>query len=337
MEYIPYTYLIGWSALNKWYYGVEYARKTKIANPTNLWTSYFTSSKLVSYYRAVYGEPDVIQVRTLFNVGSDLERMERAATWEKKVLSRIKLVDPKWLNGRIGGNICPALISKVAMLRYGVTNVFAADEVKEKIKKTNIKKYGVEHPSLSKELLEKKQQNNISKYGVSSNLLFPETQIKARLKLGSAETINKRKQTILNKYKVEYISQAKIVKEKVQNTHRKKAARDIVKLIKEYQRVFNVVLTSGWYQLSDEILNQTLATLQAIHGIYTHKELLLIKVPKKYSSSIKRLQEREIVKEIKKYKDKYGRKLVLGRSWDRKNEEVLQSILQSLINQYGPI
>lgn len=25
----PYTYLIGWSKLNKWYYGVRYSKKCK--------------------------------------------------------------------------------------------------------------------------------------------------------------------------------------------------------------------------------------------------------------------------------------------------------------------
>lgn len=43
--YIPYTYLIGWSKLNWWYYGAEFAKIKKIANPSNLWTTYFTSSK----------------------------------------------------------------------------------------------------------------------------------------------------------------------------------------------------------------------------------------------------------------------------------------------------
>ena len=40
----PYTYLIGWSNLGKWYYGVQYG---KGVHPDNLWVTYFTSSSVV--------------------------------------------------------------------------------------------------------------------------------------------------------------------------------------------------------------------------------------------------------------------------------------------------
>ena len=125
MEYLPYTYLIGWSALNKWYYGVEYGiKKTPCANPQNLWTTYFTSSNLVKYYRKTYGEPDVVQVRKIFSKGSVESRMEESITWEKRVLSRVNIANDIWLNGRIGGNNCPAALKKAVLLRYGVENVF---------------------------------------------------------------------------------------------------------------------------------------------------------------------------------------------------------------------
>jgi hypothetical protein len=39
---ISYTYLIGWSKLDKWYYGVRYASN---CNPDELWVKYKTSSK----------------------------------------------------------------------------------------------------------------------------------------------------------------------------------------------------------------------------------------------------------------------------------------------------
>ena len=44
---IPYTYIIGWSSLNKWYYGVRYAKNCK---PEDLWKTYFTSSKHVKEF-----------------------------------------------------------------------------------------------------------------------------------------------------------------------------------------------------------------------------------------------------------------------------------------------
>ena len=42
------TYLIRWSHLNRWYYGVLYSRA---CHPSDLWVSYFTSSELVSAFR----------------------------------------------------------------------------------------------------------------------------------------------------------------------------------------------------------------------------------------------------------------------------------------------
>lgn len=83
--YMPYTYLIGWSKMNKWYYGVEYANKTKIANPSNLWTTYFTSSKNVAWMREFYGEPDVVQVRKVFSNKKD------ALEYERKFLKKINV------------------------------------------------------------------------------------------------------------------------------------------------------------------------------------------------------------------------------------------------------
>jgi hypothetical protein len=87
---IPYTYLIGWSDKNIWYYGVQYGAKS---NPENLWSNYFTSSKKVYILREELGEPDVIQVRKTF---SD---PESARKWETKVIRRIGAVESnKWLN-----------------------------------------------------------------------------------------------------------------------------------------------------------------------------------------------------------------------------------------------
>jgi len=96
--YLPFTYLIGWSKLNLYYYG-SMSRKTKpIANPDLLWTKYFTSSKYVEKIREEYGEPDIIQVRKVFKT------CETCRRWELKVLRRLKVLhSDKWLNKNIGG------------------------------------------------------------------------------------------------------------------------------------------------------------------------------------------------------------------------------------------
>lgn len=100
-EYIPYTYLIGWSRLDKWYYGVEYSIKCKIANPSNLWSIYFTSSNAVKTFRRKHGEPDVIQIRKTFKTAKE------AQYWEDKVIMRIGAVSKSnWLNrGRFGSKL----------------------------------------------------------------------------------------------------------------------------------------------------------------------------------------------------------------------------------------
>lgn len=96
-HYVPYTYLIGWTKLNIWYYGLQTAtggkQKRKIAHPTNLWTTYFTSSKIVKLFRKTYGEPDVVQIRRTFTT------RESALAWERKVLTRMRVIkSDKWLN-----------------------------------------------------------------------------------------------------------------------------------------------------------------------------------------------------------------------------------------------
>ena len=86
----PYTYLIGWSELDRWYYGVRYAIACK---PDDLWVSYFSSSKIVKQFREEYGDPDIIKVRKCF------ENPGQAREWEEKVLKRMKVVvSEKWLN-----------------------------------------------------------------------------------------------------------------------------------------------------------------------------------------------------------------------------------------------
>jgi hypothetical protein len=86
----PYTYLIGWSLLNKFYYGVRTARG---CNPSDLWVKYFTSSAKVKEYRELCGEPDIIEVRRLH------ASREIALKWEETVIRRLKAVKKDgWLN-----------------------------------------------------------------------------------------------------------------------------------------------------------------------------------------------------------------------------------------------
>jgi hypothetical protein len=97
MSSIYYTYVVGWTKLNKFYYGVRFAKN---CHPNDFWKNYFTSSKLVKNYRETYGEPDHIQIRKTFN------DIDSAIHWEQKVLKRLNVLQSdKWLNQNIGGAV----------------------------------------------------------------------------------------------------------------------------------------------------------------------------------------------------------------------------------------
>lgn len=119
----PYTYLIGWSKHNLWYYGAKYGTK---ADPNNLWVKYFTSSKYVKYARLLYGEPDVVMIRRLFT------SPELCKKWETTVLRRIKAVESDtWLNKSLS-NGYPKPIKGVPLRGTGWSH---SDSTKAKISK----------------------------------------------------------------------------------------------------------------------------------------------------------------------------------------------------------
>ena len=90
----PYTYLIGWSNRDRWYYGVRYGQN---CHPNDLWKTYFTSSKLVEQERLMFGEPDIIEVRRVF------DSPQKAMLWEDKVLKLLQVDQSKrWINERAG-------------------------------------------------------------------------------------------------------------------------------------------------------------------------------------------------------------------------------------------
>lgn len=92
---VPYTYLIGWSKFNTWYYGVQYGKK---CHPDNLWVTYFTSSRHVKEFRELNGEPDIIEVRHIF------DSKEAAQKWEITCISKLGMVKSvKWLNRKEPG------------------------------------------------------------------------------------------------------------------------------------------------------------------------------------------------------------------------------------------
>ena len=66
-------------------------------------------------------------------------------------------------NGEYFCRKCKLVINN--QLKYGVDNVFQLNDIKEKIKKTNLDKYGYEYITQSKEIQNKIRNSNLVKYG----------------------------------------------------------------------------------------------------------------------------------------------------------------------------
>lgn len=156
---MPYTYLIGWTSLDLWYYGVRYAPG---CSPDEFWQLYFTSSEVVKRVRVEHGEPDVIEVRHTFS------SPHAARCWEERVLRRMGAVrSPRWLNLQNSGK------------EFNSTG----EETRAKMSKPKAKKRGPmreEHKSkiaawhrtkvVSDETKEKLRQANLGKaHSVESN------------------------------------------------------------------------------------------------------------------------------------------------------------------------
>ncbi|QMP83901.1 MAG: hypothetical protein [Caudoviricetes sp.] len=119
----PYTYLIGWSKQNKYYYGVRFAQKCQ---PNELWVSYFTSSKHIIEFRKIYGEPDIIQIRKIF------DDVNKARLWESKILKKLKVsTNENWINKTDNVSIDPIMALKGTMTHIGKKR---SDESKKKMR-----------------------------------------------------------------------------------------------------------------------------------------------------------------------------------------------------------
>jgi hypothetical protein len=92
----PFTYLVGWTDIQKYYYGVRYAYG---CSPADLMSTYFTSSAYVHELIETHGQPDVVQIRKTFATAQE------AVDWEVGVLRRLDLTSSKWLNANVAGAI----------------------------------------------------------------------------------------------------------------------------------------------------------------------------------------------------------------------------------------
>lgn len=92
---IPFTYLIYCKPTKQYYYGSRYS---KHCHPSQLWTTYYTSSKVVKQLIREYGEA-AFEVK----ITRTFETKEKARLWEHRFLCKVKSsTNPNWLNQHNG-------------------------------------------------------------------------------------------------------------------------------------------------------------------------------------------------------------------------------------------
>jgi hypothetical protein len=171
----------------------------------------------------------LVNLKTNIKIGNNLKRVKpskdlvRKLYWDNsktlqeiadisgyKNISSISIKMKNW-------NIPTRTSEETCMIKYGVKNSFLIEEVKEKIKKTNLEKFGVENPMQNDKIKEKKKQTCLDKYGVEypiQNDEIKEKAIKNQKNIMNNQeyytSIDKRKETCLEKYGVEYYFQKHI-------------------------------------------------------------------------------------------------------------------------------
>ncbi len=179
--YIPFTYRVGWSSINKHYYGVRYA---KGCSPSDLWTRYFTSSKMVKKFRQQYGDPDIIEVRRTFSDS------ESARLWEQKVLHKLGAAQSEnWLNEHNSDNKFynkGYLPSKdtIEKRRKSNTGKKRSEETKRKIGESNSVKCRT--PELRQRISDKLKGRKLSPETVAKRELTKDLKGRPKPNLGKA-------------------------------------------------------------------------------------------------------------------------------------------------------
>lgn len=172
LKTIPYCYLIGWTSLEKFYFGVKFGKN---ANPNTFWKNYFTSSQVVNKYRLKYGEPDIIQIRKTFPISKykDLELAQEAAVkYEQTVLKRANLIEnKKFLNcsANVESRTKERATNHRKMREEMFNGSYFSKKGLENIKKHNSKYTKKNNPMNKKEVKQKHSDSIAQKYGYKNH------------------------------------------------------------------------------------------------------------------------------------------------------------------------
>lgn len=129
-EWIPYYYIVGWAAHNRWYVGCRYVNSKQFtAHPDELMVTYFTSStRHVHPFIKQNGLPDIKWTYPVKTV-------EEAIYHELRIMNEFNnfLIDDQWLNKNVGGAIICDDITRAKLSAAGFRR-FHSQESKDKIR-----------------------------------------------------------------------------------------------------------------------------------------------------------------------------------------------------------
>lgn len=132
MENIPFTYRVKCVNTNEYYYGVKYAKNCK---PSDLWSSYFTSSNKVKELILIHGKDNfIVEIRKVFDNSED------AIKWEQNV-NYYTMNWPNYLNSN-----CGKAFSKEACIKGAIS--FA--EMYPELKSETSRKAGIKSGKINK-------------------------------------------------------------------------------------------------------------------------------------------------------------------------------------------
>lgn len=121
--------------------------------------------------------------------------------------------------------------SEILLDEKGIENIFQSEEIKEKIKQTNLDKYGSHHYTQTDEFKEKSKKTNLEKWGVGNPMQSEEIKEKTKktnlekwggIGFKSDKLKEKIISTNLQKYGTENPSQIKSIKEKIKKSNLEK-------------------------------------------------------------------------------------------------------------------
>jgi hypothetical protein len=161
--YTPYFYIIQDTRNGMYYAGAKWAQG---CHPSDFMIEggYITSSDTIKKLIEQHGL-DVFVIRKI----RTFKTADEAYNYETRFLKKIKARNnPKFYNGHENDGAMNVNKMKIIMMGlYGVENPFQAEEIKSKIKQTNLEKYGDEVYTRTDEYRQKYTKTCIEKYGVA--------------------------------------------------------------------------------------------------------------------------------------------------------------------------